>query len=79
MPRAAECERHAKCSQSNLAYTAVEQTGWKCVGDDQCNQNEEEYGSEEKVGQNASMFDQLLYVSLQRVLVRDILCANGEQ
>ena len=63
MIRAAECERRAKYSRIDSAYTEVKETGSKGVGDDQCNGNEEESGSEEKVGQNASMFHQLLYVS----------------
>jgi len=63
MPIAAGCERHAKRSRTDSAYTEIKKAGRKRVGDGQCNQNEEESGSEEKVGQNASMFQQLLYVS----------------
>ena len=63
MPRAAGCEGRAKCSQIDSAYTEVEVTGRKVLDDGQCNRNGEECWSEEKVGQNASMFHQLLYVS----------------
>jgi len=56
MPRAAGCDRHAKCYRIDSAYTEVKETGWKGVDDGQCNRNEEEYGIEDKLGQNASMF-----------------------
>jgi len=51
----------------------VEVTGQKGVGDGQCNRNEVESGSGEKLHQNVSMFHQILYVSSLRVFVRDIL------
>jgi len=72
MPRAAGCEHTAKCSRIDSARMEVRETGWKGVDDGQCNQNEEEQGSEEIVEQNASLFQQLLYVSWPRVLVGDI-------
>jgi len=56
MPRAAGCERRGKCSQIDSAYTEVKDSGWKGVDDGECNRNDEAKGSEEKVGQNASMF-----------------------
>jgi len=77
--RAAGYECRAKCRRIALANTEIEGTGWKDVGDSQCNRNEEESGSEEQVGQNASMFHQLLYVSWPRAVVSDISWANGEQ
>jgi len=79
MARAAGCERRTKCSLIDPADTEVNKKCWNGVDDDQCNWNKEEQGSEKKVGQNASMFHQLLYVSWTRVLVSDILWANGEQ
>jgi len=42
-------------------------------------ETEEEWGSDQTVGQNGSMFHQLLYISWLGVSVRDILWANGEQ
>ena len=72
MPRAAGCERRAKCFRINLAYMEVNETGREGVDDGRCNRNEEEYGSEEKVRQNESMFQQLLYVFRPRVLGTDI-------
>ena len=62
MPREARCERLAKCSQNDSANTQVKETGCKRVDDGQCNPNEEESGSAEEAGQNASMFHQLLDV-----------------
>jgi len=79
MPRAAGCERRAKYSRLDVANTEVKESGWNGVDDTQCNWNEEESGSEETVGQNATMFHQLLYVSWPRVFDRDILWANGAQ
>jgi len=79
MPSAVGCEHHVECSWIDLAYTEVKEAGWNGVGDGQCKWNTEEQGSEEKVGQNAPMFHQLLYASWPRVLVRDVLWLNGEQ
>ena len=63
MPRTAGCEHCTKCSRIDSAYMEVKEAAWNAVDDSQCNQNEEEHGSEENVGQNASIFHQLLYVS----------------
>ena len=79
MAKTAGCERWARCSRIDSANTEVQQRGWTGVDDGQCNWNEEEWGSEKEVGQNGSMFHQLLYVSWTRVWFSDILWANGEQ
>jgi len=79
MPRAARCELRTKSSRIDAAYTEVNETGRKGIDDGQCNRNEEEQGSEDNVGQNESMFRQLLYVFWQIVLVRDIYWGNGVQ
>jgi len=41
MPRAAECERHAKCARIGSADTEVKETGWKGFSDGQCSWNAE--------------------------------------
>ena len=63
MPRAAGCERCAKCSPIGSAYMEVKETGRKGVGDSQCNKNEEKLRSEDTVGQNASTVHQVFYVA----------------
>jgi hypothetical protein len=79
IPGAAGCKRCTKCSLIELAYTEDKETGRSPAGDGQFNQDEKEQVSEEKVGQNSSMFHQLLYVSSLSVLVPAIFRVNGEQ
>jgi len=62
MSRAAVCVRHGKCSQMDSAHMEVKVTCSRCVGDGQCNRNQESQVSEKNVEQNASMFHQLLAV-----------------
>jgi len=79
MPRAGGCECRAKFSRIDSTNTEFKEIGWEGDGDNQCNRNEEEERSEEKVGQDASIFHLLLDVAWPRVSVRDIKWATGEQ
>ena len=63
MPWAAGFELRQKCSFIVSAYTEVKETRWTDVDDGQCNWNETNKEGEGKVGQNASIFHQLLCVS----------------
>jgi len=56
MLRAAGSEGQAKCSWIDSANADVEEIGWNCFGDGSCNNNNEEEGSDEKVGQYVSIF-----------------------
>ena len=55
MPREAGCECCKKCSRIDTAITEVNTNSWKVVDDGQCTGNEEIYGKQEDVGQNASI------------------------
>jgi len=55
----------------------VKEKCWKGVEDGQYNGNQEEYGEQEKVGQNVKMyFHQVLYIVWLRISFREILWEN---
>ena len=66
--------------QINLANTEVKLKVWKGVDDGQYHGNEKEYGKQEKVVQNESMYFHLvLYVVWVRIVSMEILWGNIEQ
>jgi hypothetical protein len=79
MSRAAGCKCGAKISRIDPANLEVKNTHWKGYCDSDCSNNEEEYRSEVKAEQNATMFHQLLYVASHRQSVGEIVWADGEQ